>query len=243
MDHDHAGIACSIDDGADICAAIDTVVTAIRDKHSEDFVRLRDRVRHFELLTTAECEEGTMGEWRVTGMPRMVTTPWGGEEPEDQDQRRGVVLVNPATVDLIATVAHELGHVMATDDDMYERHAPSDEWASEATADYHAFRWGFEAAIRTHGIVRDRIHHPCLPGDPPEAAGGYHTPGLAWWRVDDDFVFHYCAVCQSENDDCEHPLEEYLSNKPVDPTPEELANIEAIKQRKYKITTLAPDDD
>ena len=109
MDYDHAGIGCSIADRGDVCAAIDTVVTVIRDKHPEDLDRLRDRVRHFELLTTAECEEGLglevlvgpIAEGAVGGVLAVAQRdPLLGFHRE-RHRREGCALVGTITVGLV----------------------------------------------------------------------------------------------------------------------------------------------
>jgi hypothetical protein len=180
---------------------------------------------------------------------------------EADEQRTGVVRLVPDAV--VPTVAHELGHVMATKQDLLERYAPdvtevdgrTGWWNSESTADYHAFRWGFEEQIRAHHLKRND-EYPPLPGDSamqlPDSIQGQDIGSLGsftdtegwWWRVDDNFVFHYCVVCAPDAEGCEHSLKECVSNKPKEVTREQLAGFEPIKKRvsKYKITTVTPDD-
>ena len=99
----------------------------------------------------------------------------------------------------VGVVAHEFGHAFSSEDDIYERSGPEDEWNSEAAADMHAVRWG----LLTCEAIRDRHrrnteglqqgvetigsawkHHGPPPGGPSFEVYGN------WWRLrESDFVF------------------------------------------------------
>jgi hypothetical protein len=48
---------------------------------------------------------------------------------------------------LKALAAEELGHACTRLVDIERRHAPYDEWGSEAAADWYAYRWGFRSLM------------------------------------------------------------------------------------------------
>ena len=81
----------------------------------------------------------------------------------------GVIEICDVTVsqpEAIATMAHELGHAATRQCD-YESRAhdtATDEWASEACADFYAYKWGFGRFIRTVHKTRALSHHGGLPG-------------------------------------------------------------------------------
>jgi hypothetical protein len=102
-----------------------------------------------------------------------------GQVPEEDEDRRGVIALSPDAG--CSHVAHELGHVAATDHDQASRHAPDDEWASELAADWYAYRWGFGRDIARDRPTRRFVHHAVGPG---QVIG----VGDRWYRVSQRFV-------------------------------------------------------
>ncbi len=93
--------------------------------------------------------------------------------------------------DLIATTAHELGHACTQEEDLERRSCPSDEWAWELAADWHAYRWGFGRDIVKTRRSRELVHHLGGPGSEfaEEINGiGYH------YRITRNFVVHLVTV-------------------------------------------------
>jgi hypothetical protein len=79
----------------------------------------------------------------------------------------------------VAIVAHEFGHVVTIYDHLQERgECPSDEWQSELTADWHAYRWGFGQQIEANRAIRDWMHHCVGPGEWFEVYGFRYQVGL-----------------------------------------------------------------
>jgi hypothetical protein len=76
----------------------------------------------------------------------------------------GTLYVAEHHPDLIATVAHELGHAATRWEDTTRRGGPSDEWKSELAADWYAYRWGFGRAIARGRKTRAWLHHLGGPG-------------------------------------------------------------------------------
>lgn len=180
--HRHAGISCRLH--GQVCRTIRDVLRVIGERRPQDLPRLRARVLSFHHLPRSEQATGTDG-WFMAFPPRMVSDPVFGQVVEDDDQRRGVVVLPPGAG--VATVAHELGHAMATDADLERRNAPEDEWASELAADYHAYRWGFGRAIARARPHRLFTHHGAGPGQRISVTveGREHC-----WRVSRRFVMH-----------------------------------------------------
>jgi hypothetical protein len=75
------------------------------------------------------------------------------------------------SADFTATLVHEFGHACTREDDRRRRTAPCDEWASEACADWYAYKWGFGRLIRKHAKTRQLGHHGALPGQTIEIDG------------------------------------------------------------------------
>ena len=178
MRHRHAEFPCSIA-APELCEKIEDVLRAVR-LFPRDYVRLVARVVRFGTLTRAERTDGTQGWWKRLPA-RKVLHPVYGEVWEDDDQRSGVITLAP-DVDR-GTVAHELGHAAATEDDLARRHAPDDEWASELAADYYAYKWGFGRDVASHRHTRRFAHHCAGPGQ-------LISLGDQWFRVSRRFVMH-----------------------------------------------------
>ena len=141
--------------------AIRAVLRQIGEGFPQDLAKVKAGVRAFVALPDVEAAAGTMGEYKVDDP---------GEDPASRFQvGPGVVMLSrtayPALQDAIATVAHELGHAATTFDDVRRRGAfDTAEFASEAAADWYAYRWGFGRAIATHRRLRDFGHHGPAPG-------------------------------------------------------------------------------
>ena len=141
--------------------------------------RLRARVVEFRPLSRGELAAGTRGEFYKPRRPRMIAHPVFGRVLEDEDQRQGVIAL-PADA-TVGVVAHECGHAVATEDDLARRRAPDDEWASELTADWYAYKWGFGRAVALERPSRAFVHHCVGPG---QISG----LGDRWYRVSRRFV-------------------------------------------------------
>lgn len=157
-------------------------------------------VKHIEPLSRDDVEEGTVGKWVVEDHVNHL--------PPDHSLRDQSVGIIEARLDRVkhgrgrveladndeltpAVVAHELGHAFTSWDDLRDRKAPTDEWASETAADMHATRWGLltrEDIMRRHEVnvaaesPEGRLHH----GPPPLVDCEIY--GVVY-RVNDRFVY------------------------------------------------------
>ena len=166
------GIACEIR-AERVRRAIERVLRAIR-RRPRDWSRIRRRVRGFVYFERDQEEPGTLGEWvhdpkeaRRLG-PQDDPKTWG--RVEGRWQASGYIKLSRAItrlrqVDLVATIAHECGHVATRyrDFDRRERYGDG-EWASELCAEFYAARWGFERELRLQAPRLDVAHHAALPG-------------------------------------------------------------------------------
>jgi hypothetical protein len=147
--------------------ALKSVLDTIRSAQPEDYLRLLRVVKEVVPLAPEETEDGTMGEWKQDlADDDPATWDYGvGETP-------GVLYIDEShtPTELIAILAHELGHACTVVEDREAREAPSDEWASEATADWYAVRrWDFGTEMEVRREGRDRLHHGPWPGETVEA--------------------------------------------------------------------------
>lgn len=185
------GIPCRLQ-CPEMRAAVVAVLDRIRDRFPDDHAILLRLVDGIDPLTADEAADGTLGWWKPR---RFGTFPerqaWlldNGFDEWDGTRRPGtILLLDEPHKHTLATVAHELGHAVTTDDDLHDRgECPSDKWASELTADFHATRWGYAAEIAAHRPHRDWRHHCVGPGEWFEdqlADGLMHR-----FEVDSDYV-------------------------------------------------------
>jgi hypothetical protein len=131
-----------------------------------------------------EAEDGTGGEWKPDKQPDYDETNWYEYAPSGRTQGILCIDENAPEHELVAKLAHELGHACTTQDDLDARQSPEDEWASEWAADWYAVkRWGFGAEIESIRDNRDRLHHGPSPGKPFSTETGDYF-------LDEDYICH-----------------------------------------------------
>lgn len=178
--------------------AIRAVLVRIRARFPRDLERLRLRLVGFRRLPKRERRGGTLGQ--VTLAPPRVD-PRVAEQTDltraafnlflmdANDPLRFVRLPDPLPRgyddgDARALVAHELGHVATREEDIKRRGGPCEEWASEATADWYVYRWGYgrEQHRTNTRHPRDFAHHGGQPGEHVEIYGqaGRISRALVW---------------------------------------------------------------
>lgn len=162
------GIPCTLR-CAESRATVDAVLTRIKERFPDDYAVLLKVVEAIAPVPQEEVAAGTGGQWVRRDFATMEEERgWfaGHELPVDLTRRPGTVLVLDSPAGTAGLVAHELGHAFTTDDDIHDRgECPSEDWASELAADYHACRWGFAADIAADRPTRDWMHHCAAPGD------------------------------------------------------------------------------
>jgi len=137
--------------------AVGKVLRQIKQQFPKDYERLKSRVREIRPLTKRNTEDGTLGEWKKLSETKDPRT-WGRED--------GVLYLKEDEGDrLIPTTAHELGHTCTQLTDLLRRgEVPFEEWASELTADWYAYKWGFGRQIAKARKTRNWNHHGPPPG-------------------------------------------------------------------------------
>lgn len=134
------GIRCTITDSL-LRDALYVVLGTVREQHPDDFARLRRRVKRLAVLPRSV--KNARGRWRA---------------------RRGVILLSPIAEDLLAVVAHELGHACTTAEDMAKRKVAGRDWAIELSADSYVLKWGLGQSLDQIRPYRNAQHHGPAPG-------------------------------------------------------------------------------
>ncbi len=154
--HDIPCISCNLF----VIDSIKTTLDRIRSKAPEDYDRLVVQVIAFVVCEMEE--ENTNGMWmrlrrcedfRRTAGLAFLASP-------------GLVLLRKGfqTEELVALIAHELGHAATVYADYMRRGPVSEEWQWELAAAWYAYKWGFGREIARHRKNRDWGHHYAGPG-------------------------------------------------------------------------------
>lgn len=164
--------------------AIRVVLTRISEQFPDDHATLCRIVLAIEPLADEDAAKGIRGKWQgqEERSDDPMTWSWGFSKPAPGT----LYLIDRREKHAVALVAHELGHAITTFFDLQMRGDAEDEWASELTADWYAYRWGFCAEIEAHRPTRDWRHH----GVPPGGAYEVHLQEgkVACYEVGSDFT-------------------------------------------------------
>ena len=184
--------------------AVSRVLGRIGKRFPDDFARLSDRVRMIRPLPKRRAADGTHGEWIARTFEQIY---WNADPFELSDEIRlqwdewhsGVVEVlevGRTESQLLAVIAHELGHACSTREDISRRAAPFDEWGSEAAADWYAYRWGFGRYIGAGRKSRSLGHHGPGPGKTVDWSG---EQGTTTYKLTSNFVYRLIPPDRSRN--------------------------------------------
>lgn len=178
---DILGVPCEIANPK-IRAAIRTVMERIQARHPRDWARIRRRVRSFGYIPLGE-DPRTTGYWHgdqphpdhdaVEAAIDAGRWRWVQRVEDWRFYRTGQIrfakrMARMETAQMLALVAHELGHVATRVGDFNRRDAAAggdEEWAAELAADFYAAKWGFEKELREHWKLRSFGHHCAPPGE------------------------------------------------------------------------------
>ena len=182
---DILGIPCSISD-PELSKAVRKVLEQIRERFPKDFERLHERI--LCIRTRKDIGEGTMGEWVGPSGP---DPNWA----YDHDTPGYIEITEGLSVERhVDVIAHELGHTATHDEDLERRGEVCDEWCSEFTADWYAYKWGFGKEIARFRETLNHLHHGPAPGTSFEEGRGdgrvYH------YKVTRNFVVHLTKITE-----------------------------------------------
>jgi hypothetical protein len=180
---------------AALTEALYSTIKQIRARRPTDWARIAPRIQRFGWLSAKQASTGTVAEvFRIEPKSLRAKFDWDSathEQLEQHERERdsytwdvAVLFARSLDEDMVAVVAHELGHVATTRDDFDRRDGLDGEWASESCADYYAYRWGFARAIRRHQRSRNLGHHGTLPG------GIITIDGIGTFKMTRNFHLH-----------------------------------------------------
>ncbi len=160
------GIPCHLQTAA-ARRTLGEVLDRIQSAQPQDYAQLRRFVRKVVPLAPEETEDGTMGQWKEEKPPEYDETNWN--EYDASGGTPGILYVKEdlSRPELVAIMAHELGHACTTPDDLKARGSIlEDLWTSELTALWYAVeRWGFRREMNIIRPKLNRLHHGPWPGD------------------------------------------------------------------------------
>lgn len=164
----------------------------IAKNHPKDFQKILSKTTLIKRVPKREIDTGTRGQVIKLGTDSSKRKDWGKKLVSDKDRNEGVfekviVCIDETIKDsesMFVTIAHEFGHVCTTELDLSRRNAPSDEWASEASADWYIYKWGYGKSFRKvyKKNPRDLLHHGVMPGQ-------IVTENGATYRLSRNFVY------------------------------------------------------
>ena len=144
----------------------------IAKNHPKDFQKIQSKTTLIKRVPKKEIDIGTRGQ--VVRVDAEVSSEafWAGVFDDNQVEEvfeKVIVFIDETCKDsesMFVTIAHEFGHVCTTKKDLARRKAPSDEWASEATADWYVYKWGYGNISRKTNVKHPRHfwHHGATPG-------------------------------------------------------------------------------
>jgi hypothetical protein len=163
------------------------VLDRIGSRRPEDLDRIRRRVSHVDLIQPGEKPPNVAASYgdAAHGAPEHIPGPDGGSEVTAWPIRVAPRLVDAPRDKLVEGLVHELGHAVATPEDIEVRSDLGRGWGQELAADHHAARWGFGRLIRSMRPDRSVAHHGPVPGERVEVRFGGHA---VCWRVTADRV-------------------------------------------------------
>ncbi len=150
-----------------VCSAFKRVLNRIKRNFPKDYERIKSRLRKFTPLKESEMVDGTQGHWvsvPVGEATWYTNRKFFGDPDNDPGEIR---FPDFYSKNLIANIAHELGHVCVREEDRKRRLktiTKNSEWAEEMSADYYALTWGYRKEIELSRKGRDFGHHGPLPG-------------------------------------------------------------------------------
>ena len=166
------GIPCALKSPVAV-RLVKKFLAEIAKNHPKDFQKIQSKTTLIKRVPKKEIELGTMGQ--VVRVDEEVSSEAFFARALDDNQveevfEKVIVFIDETIKDsesMFVTIAHEFGHVCTTEKDLARRNAPSNEWASEATADWYVYKWGFGSISRKRNVKYPRhlLHHGAMPGE------------------------------------------------------------------------------
>ncbi len=163
------------------------VLDRIGDRRPEDLDRIRRRVSRIDLMQPGEMPPNVAASYGdpAHGAPEYIPGPDGGSEVAAWPIMVAPRLVEAPRDKMVEGIVHELGHAVATPEEIEVRSDLGRGWGQELAADHCAARWGFGRLIRSMRPDRSAAHHGPVPGERVEVRFGRHA---VCWRVTADRV-------------------------------------------------------
>ena len=166
---------------------LDAVLDRIGGRRPEDLDRIRRRVSRIDLIQPGQKPPNVAASYGdpVHSAPEHILGPDGGFVVAAWPITVSRRLIEAPRDNLVEGIVHELGHAVATPDDIEIRSDLGRGWGQELAADHHAARWGFGSLIERMRPDRSAAHHGPVPGERVEVRFGGHA---VCWRVTADRV-------------------------------------------------------
>lgn len=163
------------------------VLDRISNRHPEDLDRIRRRVSRIDLMRPGEKASNIAASYGdpARGAPENIPGPDGGSMVAAWPIRVAPRLVEAPRDKMVEGIVHELGHAVATPEEIEVRSDLGRGWGQELAADHCATRWGFGPLIERMRPDRNAAHHGPVPGERVEIRFGGHA---VCWRVTDNRV-------------------------------------------------------
>ena len=121
----------------------------IAKNHSKDFQKTQSKTTLIKRVPKKEIDLGTTGQ--VIRVNKEVSSEAFRTGAFDDNQfEKVIVFIDETRKDsesMFVTIAHEFGHVCTAEKGLARRKVPSDEWDSQATADWYVYKWGMETSL------------------------------------------------------------------------------------------------
>ncbi len=166
------GIPCTLKSPVAV-RLVKKFLAEIAKNHPRDFQKIQSKTTLIKRVPKKEIDIGTRGQVVEVDAEVSSEASWAGVFDDNQVEdvfKKVIVFIDETVKDsesMFVTIAHEFGHVCTTKKDLARRKAPSDEWASEATADWYVYKWGYGNIARKMNAryPRHLSHHGAMPGE------------------------------------------------------------------------------
>ena len=195
------GIPCTLKSPIAV-RLIKKFLAEIHKNHPKDFRKIKSKTTLIKRVPKKEIDLGTTGQV-IKVNADVYSEAFSARVVEDIQAEviceKMIVCIDETIKDpesMFITIAHEFGHVCTTEKDLARRNAPSDEWASEATADWYVYKWGYGRRSRKINVKYPRhlLHHGAMPG-------GTLTDNGITYRLTRNFVYRNSSDPQKKIND------------------------------------------